>query len=638
MTSAYTNVGGSGPRGGQVGGIVAVSVSGGGVTGSVASAVDGDFTTTTTHSFFWASASAVGVWLQFDFLRPEVMDKIKLYQSSATAQGTWMLSGSNDNWATHTDLHSFVWSTATQEETFTNTTPFKAYRITGTAGSTSSSPWIEEIEFSLVSGAHAALERGSRSGSITVTTSSDLIASGTGGNPQNLVDGTETGSNGMWAVSKGVAGTTYVKWDFGATSVQINGLAWIAGVSSDAWATWTLQYWNGSAWVSVGPPITIGGLTTGGRTAAQGWYFANDKSSTLWRLLNLSGTTSSNGDWQIESQFYMDAAFPVAVTWNPNDKDSAITLSNGNATASTTGGDAGVRGTISHASGKWYIEYNNIAHTGGLRDSRGFATVGHTLNDQSATLAIGLGESGGFPGGTTTLGDVNGHTIQFAIDIDAGRYWVRLDGGTWAGAGASPDPATGTSGADYTGVIAAGVALYPYCVMLDWAGVPTTTINGGHGGFANAAPTGFSAWDPPQDYWHSVETPDVMSSSGYTGAFGTIGNLTSTEAKDIFAALGYQPVSFAMNLTEAADVFSAYGRQPLTMVWHSTEAIDLFHAVGVGRGVDGVFITSEAADIFAALGSVPISGTFITSEVADHFQAIGAGVTQVRRRRTRFVT
>jgi len=138
--------------------------------------------------------------------------------------------------------------------------------------------------------------------------------------------------------------------------------------------------------------------------------------------------------------------------------------------------------------------------------------------------------------------------------------------------------------------------------------------------------------------WASVETPDTFAANGYPGGFGKIGYIEATEAKDTFAAVGYQPVSGVWTSVEAADGFSAYGYQPLTAVWTSTERQDTFHATGFGQGVDGVLITSEAPDIFAALGNTPISGSFTTTEAPDRFSAIGSGVIRVRRRRSFFVT
>lgn len=187
--------------------------------------------------------------------------------------------------------------------------------------------------------------------------------------------------------------------------------------------------------------------------------------------------------------------------WNPSDKDAAITLSNTNHTATTASGDAGVRGTKSHSSGKWYIEFTATA-TGTLRYAAGFARADQLLNTGtlSHTACVTLG---GFfsPGGGSNVGALAGHVIQIAIDLSAGLAWWRIDGGTWNGnGGASPDPATGTNGAVYTsgGGLTAGDTLFPFCDMVSFGGTPITVINTGDSSFANAPPTGFVAWDAPQ--------------------------------------------------------------------------------------------------------------------------------------------
>ena len=64
-------------------------------------------------------------------------------------------------------------------------------------------------------------------------------------------------------------------------------------------------------------------------------------------------------------------------TWNPSDKDSNITLSNSNNTATCTTGAAyvAVRSTISKSSGKWYWEYT---------------IGGSSINDSSVGISDGV--------------------------------------------------------------------------------------------------------------------------------------------------------------------------------------------------------------------------------------------------------
>lgn len=68
-------------------------------------------------------------------------------------------------------------------------------------------------------------------------------------------------------------------------------------------------------------------------------------------------------------------------TWNPADKSSAITLSNGDLTATPTAGSSSfyaLRATVGKSSGKWYWELTGGAVSSGA-DARGVGTTGQTL-------------------------------------------------------------------------------------------------------------------------------------------------------------------------------------------------------------------------------------------------------------------
>jgi hypothetical protein len=72
-------------------------------------------------------------------------------------------------------------------------------------------------------------------------------------------------------------------------------------------------------------------------------------------------------------------------TWNPSDKGSGITLSNGNKTATGSSGNFKVRGTTSHVStGKYYFELNTISIVGG-QGFFGLGNSGLNLTDNGVT-------------------------------------------------------------------------------------------------------------------------------------------------------------------------------------------------------------------------------------------------------------
>lgn len=191
----------------------------------------------------------------------------------------------------------------------------------------------------------------------------------------------------------------------------------------------------------------------------------------------------------------------MPTTWNPADIAAAGSLSDSNHLFKilTQNNNAGVRGTTGHASGKWYLEYNNWVY-GGLNDKLGFAKSTHDLTQFNNTDAFGVLPSGGFlDGGTTPIGTMTG-VMQIAIDIDAGVYWARNDGGTWTGAGTPADPVAGTNGAPFTTWVAVSTLVFPWAQQISFLGaIAQAGINCGDRTFANPPPSGFTGWDavPP---------------------------------------------------------------------------------------------------------------------------------------------
>ncbi len=109
-----------------------------------------------------------------------------------------------------------------------------------------------------------------------------------------------------------------------------------------------------------------------------------------------------------------------------------------------TSANAAIR-TVSgkSATGKWYWELV-ISSVGG---SGGFNAFAAFLNEtDSVTNAAGLPYSlrttGASNGLTSPGGFGTGDHVCFAMDLAAGKAWVRVNGGSWAGGG---DPAAGTT-------------------------------------------------------------------------------------------------------------------------------------------------------------------------------------------------
>lgn len=180
---------------------------------------------------------------------------------------------------------------------------------------------------------------------------------------------------------------------------------------------------------------------------------------------------------------------PVVVTyatWNPSDKDSDITLSNGDLTATMTG-FGGVRSTIGKSSGKWYFEVTVDAVASFFRQV-GIGDNAFNLNDEIGNSATGWAYNyTGVKvtnGGGASYGDswAAADVIGCALDMDSGKVWWRKNG-TWQ---ASGDPASGT-GAAYTGLsgtIYAAVSAF---------GGNEFTANFGASAFSHSAPSGFNS-------------------------------------------------------------------------------------------------------------------------------------------------
>ena len=123
-------------------------------------------------------------------------------------------------------------------------------------------------------------------------------------------------------------------------------------------------------------------------------------------------------------------------TWNPLDKDSDVTLSNGN--LDTTQSAAGAtKGTVAVATGKWYWEITKTStgnqnfgiatvsavpstYVGGVTSSAGF----NSANGDMLVTGSAFGTLNGSTVGTTNNGDVLG----LALDLDGGTLKIYRNG------------------------------------------------------------------------------------------------------------------------------------------------------------------------------------------------------------------
>lgn len=90
--------------------------------------------------------------LTFDVGTPKVINEVIFYQSTNAAHGTWKWQGSPDD-STYADVGSTFTLGGVLTQTITtvsgNTTRYRYYRLTQTAGQASSGPYLIEFEFKI---------------------------------------------------------------------------------------------------------------------------------------------------------------------------------------------------------------------------------------------------------------------------------------------------------------------------------------------------------------------------------------------------------------------------------------------------------------------------------------------------------
>jgi hypothetical protein len=185
-------------------------------------------------------------------------------------------------------------------------------------------------------------------------------------------------------------------------------------------------------------------------------------------------------------------------TWNPSDKSANVALSNGNLTAQgTTTSDGGVRSTAARSSGKFYFEITWSSNAGGGNTGCGIATIAAVLSSVGASAANAalVFVSGNIYVNGSNVGSITmasaPFTICVAVDLPNSRIWFRSGNGNWNNSGTA-NPATNTGGLDISALFPTNAA---YALMsVNGATIPTYTANFGATAFAQAVPSGFSAF------------------------------------------------------------------------------------------------------------------------------------------------
>ena len=175
----------------------------------------------------------------------------------------------------------------------------------------------------------------------------------------------------------------------------------------------------------------------------------------------------------------------AVVTWNPLDKGSAVTLSNGNLTMSATTGfnNGNVRATKGVSSGKWYWEIKAIS---GAYFMIGIGNINASLvagdwsgNNTRLYYSSGTKYPGALAyGATYTTNDV----IGVALNMDTGTLTFYKNGVS--------------QGVAFTDVKSAvGATIYPYQSCGNFSLAYSVTANFGATTFSYPIPTGYLALD-----------------------------------------------------------------------------------------------------------------------------------------------
>lgn len=257
--------------------------------GTINNLVDGAFAANSTDGC-WFTNGQSSREVKFDFGVGKIVDGFFWYQSANSSQGTWVLEGSNDDSSYAQIGSSFTLANSTRQLSpykFTNATAYRYYKLRQTAGTTSSVPWLREIEFSIaepgVDALRDILESGDRSSMIAVTTTATTAL---GSTINNLVDGDYSlGSTGSVAVTSGQT-TREIKFDLGITKT-VTDFLWLQN-SDTSNGTWTFEASNDdSSYTALSTGISLG------VSANQVVTFANSTAYRYYKLRQTAGTTSS---------------------------------------------------------------------------------------------------------------------------------------------------------------------------------------------------------------------------------------------------------------------------------------------------------------------------------------------------------
>ena len=260
-------------------------------------------------------------------------------------------------------------------------------------------------------------------------------------------------------------------------------------------------------------------------------------------------------------------------TWNPrkfmNDNLSAYSFTPGNLRVTGDSGSSGNNGLFSTVglSGKHYAETKILGSSNISGGRSAFGILASTATNASNTTCLGhssfsgisLGEAivyaSGSSGNNYTDVSVN-DVIGIAVDVSAGKMWIRVNSNAWLTTGSAGDPATG---ANPTLTFTAGTDYYWACYCYNASDILETTF--GQTAYTTSAPSGFGA-----THTASATAPAISKPSDH---FDTI-LYTGTGSELEVSSLDFQPDMVWIKNRDANDNHMVYDAvRGATKEWHT---------------------------------------------------------------------